>query len=51
MPQFLTSTDADFDAAFAALLTMKREDSPDVDDVVACPSTGSPARTGQGGWS
>ena len=35
MPQFLTSTDADFDAAFAALLTMKREDSPDVDGVVA----------------
>jgi histidinol dehydrogenase len=35
MPQFLTSSDAGFDAAFAALLSMKREDSPDVDDVVA----------------
>ena len=35
MPQFLTTTDPDFDAAFAALLTMKREDAPDVDAVVA----------------
>ena len=35
MPQFLTTTDPDFDVAFAALLTMKREDAPDVDAVVA----------------
>ncbi len=35
MPQFLTSTDPDFEAAFSALLSAKREDSPDVDDVVA----------------
>lgn len=35
MPQFLDSTDLDFDDAFAALLSMKREDSPDVDAVVA----------------
>ena len=35
MPQFLTTTDPDFDAAFAALLTMKREDAPDVDAAVA----------------
>ena len=35
MPQFLTTTDSDFDAAFTALLSMKREDSPDVDAVVA----------------
>ena len=35
MPQFLTTTDPDFDAAFGALLTMKREDAPDVDAVVA----------------
>ena len=35
MPVFLNSSDADFEAAFAALLTMKREDSPDVDAVVA----------------
>ena len=35
MPVFLNSTDAGFEPAFAALLTMKREDSPDVDDVVA----------------
>ncbi|MFO6462789.1 histidinol dehydrogenase [Jannaschia sp. KMU-145] len=35
MPQFLDTTDADFDARFAALLTMKREDAPDVDDAVA----------------
>lgn len=32
---FLNSKDADFDAAFARLLTMKREDSPDVDATVA----------------
>lgn len=35
MAQFLDSTDPDFDAQFGALLTMKREDSPDVDAVVA----------------
>ena len=35
MPQFLDASDADFEARFTALLTAKREDSPDVDDVVA----------------
>ncbi len=35
MPQFLTISDPDFESRFAALLAMKREDSPDVDDVVA----------------
>jgi histidinol dehydrogenase len=35
MPQFLNSQDADFETRFASLLNMKREDSPDVDDVVA----------------
>ena len=35
MPMFLNSSDADFDTQFARLLTMKREDSPDVDAVVA----------------
>ena len=35
MPQFLNSADADFEAQFQALLSMKREDSPDVDAVVA----------------
>lgn len=35
MPQFLDTKDTDFDAAFAALLAAKREDSPDVDDTVA----------------
>jgi histidinol dehydrogenase len=35
MPQFLSTTDADFESRFAALLSAKREDSPDVDDVVA----------------
>ncbi|MEL6566683.1 MAG: histidinol dehydrogenase [Pseudomonadota bacterium] len=35
MPQFLDYSDADFDARFAALLGAKREDSPDVDTVVA----------------
>jgi histidinol dehydrogenase len=33
MPVFLTTTDPDFDAS--ALLSMKREDAPDVDDTVA----------------
>ncbi|MEL7117551.1 MAG: histidinol dehydrogenase, partial [Pseudomonadota bacterium] len=35
MPIFLNTTDADFEQRFQALLTMKREDSPDVDAVVA----------------
>ncbi|GGO35814.1 histidinol dehydrogenase 1 [Gemmobacter aquaticus] len=35
MPQFLDTQDAGFEAAFTALLGMKREDSPDVDAVVA----------------
>ena len=35
MPQFLFTTDADFEGQFVALLGAKREDSPDVDAVVA----------------
>ncbi|MCW1956230.1 MAG: histidinol dehydrogenase [Roseobacter sp.] len=35
MPQFLDATTPDFEAAFAALLGAKREDSPDVDAAVA----------------
>ena len=35
MPVFLNSSDAEFETAFAALLTAKREDSPDVDNTVA----------------
>lgn len=35
MPQFLNASDADFETRFAALLGAKREDSPDVDAVVA----------------
>ena len=35
MPQFLSTTDADFEPRFNALLAAKREDSPDVDAVVA----------------
>lgn len=35
MPQFLDTTQPDFEQAFADLLGAKREDSPDVDDVVA----------------
>jgi len=35
MPVFLNSTQPDFEAAFAALLGLKREDSVDVDDTVA----------------
>ena len=35
MPIFLDSSDADFEARFSALLNMKREDSPDVDEAVA----------------
>lgn len=35
MPIFLDATDPDFETAFAGLLAAKREESPDVDDVVA----------------
>ncbi|MEM9477546.1 MAG: histidinol dehydrogenase [Pseudomonadota bacterium] len=35
MPQFLNSRDSDFQARFDALLSMKREDAPDVDAAVA----------------
>ncbi len=35
MPQFLNTTDTGFEVAFVALLGAKREDSPDVDAVVA----------------
>ena len=35
MPVFLNAEDADFEEAFMALLGTKREDSPDVDSVVA----------------
>lgn len=35
MPQFLSTSDADFETRFQALLNAKREDSPDVDHVVA----------------
>lgn len=35
MPLFLNTSDADFEVGFAAFLTSKREDSPDVDAVVA----------------
>ncbi|MDK3019191.1 histidinol dehydrogenase [Pseudodonghicola flavimaris] len=35
MPQFLDTTTADFETAFTALLSAKREDSPDVDAIVA----------------
>ncbi len=35
MPVFLSTADAGFEAAFAALLSAKREDAPDVDDTVA----------------
>ncbi|WP_299752978.1 histidinol dehydrogenase [uncultured Boseongicola sp.] len=35
MPQFFSTADPDFDDRFASLLGAKREDSPDVDDVVA----------------
>jgi histidinol dehydrogenase len=34
MPQFLDTQDADFERRFTALLGMKREDAPDVDDTV-----------------
>jgi histidinol dehydrogenase len=35
MPVFLNTADADFEPRFTALLGAKREESPDVDDVVA----------------
>ncbi|MGR3501260.1 histidinol dehydrogenase [Pseudaestuariivita sp.] len=35
MPQFFSTTDADFETRFQILLNAKREDSPDVDAVVA----------------
>ncbi|MDG2340286.1 MAG: histidinol dehydrogenase, partial [Paracoccaceae bacterium] len=35
MPQFLNTSDTDFEAQFQALLSAKREDSPDVDAIVA----------------
>ena len=35
MPQFLSTTETDFESRFQALLSAKREDSPDVDAVVA----------------
>ncbi|MFV0336494.1 MAG: histidinol dehydrogenase [Tropicimonas sp.] len=35
MPLFLDSADQDFEARFAAFLTTKREDAPDVDEAVA----------------
>jgi len=35
MPQFLSTTDPDFEARFTALLGAKREDSPEVDHIVA----------------
>ncbi|MFD1343790.1 histidinol dehydrogenase [Litorisediminicola beolgyonensis] len=35
MPVFLDTTDPNFETGFAALLSAKREDSPDVDDTVA----------------
>ncbi len=35
MPQFLNTTEPDFETRFAALLELKREDAPDVDDTVA----------------
>ena len=35
MPLFLSTTDADFEARFAALLSAKREEAPDVDAAVA----------------
>ena len=35
MPQFLNTRDDDFEDRFQALLSMKREEAPDVDDAVA----------------
>ena len=35
MPYFLSTTDADFEDRFQELLTLKREDAPDVNQAVA----------------
>ena len=35
MPQFLTTSDPEFEQQFQALLSMKREDAPDVQDTVS----------------
>ena len=35
MPQFLNTADTDFETRFQGLLSMKREDAPDVNAVVA----------------
>lgn len=35
MPEFLDTKSSDFEARFGALLEMKREDAPEVDDIVA----------------
>ena len=35
MPVFLNASETDFESSFVALLSAKREDSPDVDDIVA----------------
>jgi histidinol dehydrogenase len=35
MPEFLDTKNSDFEARFGALLEMKREDAPEVDDIVA----------------
>ena len=35
MPQYLDASDPDFEARFTALLSAKREDTPEVDDIVA----------------
>jgi histidinol dehydrogenase len=35
MPQFLSTSDTDFEERFRALLSMKREDAPDVDEAAA----------------
>ena len=41
MTQFLTTNQVDFQTQFQALLSAKREDSPDVDAIVADTETGS----------
>ena len=35
MPRVISTRDADFETAFSEILTQKREDSPEVDDIVA----------------
>jgi len=44
MPLHLSTSDPDFETRFAGLLSMKREDSPDVDDTVAAIITDVRAR-------